>query len=506
MMSLKNKMTLLLVLNCFFSSHLFAQEKATSDYFSTSVKGLPFVKKSQVVNLKDGDNYTLIASIVKQKIGHKIIRRFAYNGSIPGPTIEVEQGAKINVTFINKTDTNQTIHPHGLRLDFRSDGIPGISQKNIVKPGESFVYHFSFPDAGVFWYHPHVREDYTQQMGLYGNFIVRASNKNELEAVNKEIILTLNDILIGEDVQPFSKSQTNYAAMGRFGNVMMINGSEHYKTTVHKNDVVRFYVTNTANTRTFNFKIPHAKMKLVAADASVYEKEIWSDHITIAPAERFIVDVLFEKEGENAIENATPEKNISLGTVRVLKTQNKKLFVNEFNTLHENKNLESEIKKLQVYFDKPVDKNLLLSVDMTMKHMSHDAPEKIEWHDSMPEMNAMMTSNNTVWKLIDTDTKKENMDIHWQFKKGNFYKIKIFNDDKSMHPMQHPIHFHGERFLILSQNGVKTVNFAWKDTVLVPTGDTVEILLDASNPGEWMAHCHISEHLSSGMMLGFSVN
>ncbi len=177
-MNLKNKMILFLVLNCFLSFNLFAQEKTTSDSFSTSVKGLPFVKKTQVVKLKDGDSYTLVASIVKQKIDNKIIRRFAYNGSIPGPTIEVEQGAKINLTFINKTDTNQTIHPHGLRLDYRSDGIPGISQKNIVKPGESFLYHLSFPDAGVFWYHPHVREDYTQQMGLYGNFIVKSFEKN----------------------------------------------------------------------------------------------------------------------------------------------------------------------------------------------------------------------------------------------------------------------------------------------------------------------------------------
>ena len=70
--------------------------------------------------------------------------------------------------------------------------------------------------------------------------------------------------------------------------------------------------------------------------------------------------------------------------------------------------------------------------------------------------------------------------------------------------MQHPIHFHGQRFLVLSDNGIKTSNFVWKDTVLVPSGDTVEILLEASNVGKWMAHCHISEHLSSGMMMGFS--
>ncbi len=74
-----------------------------------------------------------------------------------------------------------------------------------------------------------------------------------------------------------------------------------------------------------------------------------------------------------------------------------------------------------------------------------------------------------------------------------------------MHPMQHPIHFHGQRFLVLSRDGEQETNMAWKDTVLIPSGETVEILLEVTNPGEWMAHCHIAEHLEAGMMLPFNV-
>lgn len=74
-----------------------------------------------------------------------------------------------------------------------------------------------------------------------------------------------------------------------------------------------------------------------------------------------------------------------------------------------------------------------------------------------------------------------------------------------MHPMQHPIHFHGQRFLVAEINGKAPSNLVWKDTVLVPAGATVDILLEASNPGQWMAHCHISEHIEANMMLGFSV-
>jgi FtsP/CotA-like multicopper oxidase with cupredoxin domain len=84
-------------------------------------------------------------------------------------------------------------------------------------------------------------------------------------------------------------------------------------------------------------------------------------------------------------------------------------------------------------------------------------------------------------------------------------KISIKNDEKGMHPMQHPIHFHGQRFVVLSRDGVVNDNLQWKDTVLIPSGQTFDILVEMSNPGEWMAHCHIAEHLESGMMFDFTV-
>ena len=98
------------------------------------------------------------------------------------------------------------------------------------------------------------------------------------------------------------------------------------------------------------------------------------------------------------------------------------------------------------------------------------------------------------------------MDIHWQFNVGDIKKIRITNLEDSPHPMQHPIHFHGQRFLVLSVDGKRSDNLVWKDTVLVPAGSTVELLFDMSNPGTWMMHCHIAEHLSNGMMGMFTVS
>ena len=72
--------------------------------------------------------------------------------------------------------------------------------------------------------------------------------------------------------------------------------------------------------------------------------------------------------------------------------------------------------------------------------------------------------------------------------------------------MPHPFHVHGAgRFLVLSKDGVTESNLAWKDTVLLLAGQTVDILLEVTNPGLWMAHCHIAEHNQSGMMFSFDV-
>ena len=134
-----------------------------------------------------------------------------------------------------------------------------------------------------------------------------------------------------------------------------------------------------------------------------------------------------------------------------------------------------------------------------------ESPDGIEWEDTNQMMNAMSDTDTVAWKIIDEDTGKENMDIDWKFKVGDKIKIRITNDANSAHPMQHPIHFHGQRFLVLDRNGVPQTNLVWKDTTLIPSGQYVDILLDVSNRGEWMAHCHIAEHLEAGMMMGFNV-
>jgi len=144
-------------------------------------------------------------------------------------------------------------------------------------------------------------------------------------------------------------------------------------------------------------------------------------------------------------------------------------------------------------------------------HHHHDAGhmpvgDGIEWEDDMVEFNRMTTRANLRWILLDRDTGERNHGIDWRFLVGDQVKIRLVNEMDSDHPMHHPFHLHGAgRFLILSRDAAVEPNLVWKDTVLVRRGETVDIGVDISNPGVWMAHCHIAEHHESGMMLNFHV-
>ncbi len=468
---------------------------------------LPSSNPPSMVTVEDGETFALSADVVRHTINGKEYAMYGYNQQIPGPIIKVAKESTITVAFTNNIDQETTIHWHGLRHDNKDDGVPGVSQ-DPVQPGETFEYTVYFPDDGVYWYHPHVREDLQQDFGLAGNMLVFPSTK---APVNKEEVIMLDDILIeqGEFV-PYGEEHANFALMGRFGNTMLVNGQTAYVLEANKGDVVRLYLTNVANVRPFNLHIDGVQMKLVGSDMGMYEHEMIIDNIIIAPAERYIVDVYLENEGSYNIENKNPQKTYMMGSIVVTAESSQDDYSAEFNTLHTNNDVQQDIASFKEWFTKPVDYTLDLTVEMDMVHMmdmaDHDDDGGIEWEDSMKMMNKQMTTEEVTWIIQDQETNKQNMDFTMQANVGDVIKIRLVNDPDSAHPMQHPMHLHGQRFLVLNNNGVPNDNLVWKDTVLVPKGSTIDILVDVTNPGEWMMHCHIAEHLEAGMMTSLMVS
>jgi FtsP/CotA-like multicopper oxidase with cupredoxin domain len=501
--------------------------------FPTSVSGLPDVAAAaEVVEIPDGGTYTITAAPVTKKINGRAVRMLAYNGSIPGPTLKARQGSTFTVVFRNDTELENTIHWHGVRLEEASDGVPGMTQ-DVVPPGGSFSYTVHVPDAGMFWYHPHVRDDYAIERGLYGNVWVTPADGSSWNAVDREVPLFVDDILVGDDGAPAPfGAAADRTLMGRYGNVTLVSGEEDYSLDVAAGEVTRLYLTSSASARPFRLAFPGAKVKLVGGDSGLYERDAWVDDVTVAPSERAIVELRYDEPGAYSILNRTPEVSDRIAAVNV-SAGTQTAAGRTFGTLAAHPEVTASVDPFRAALSRAPEKQLDLKMTMSMPgmegmgesmhgggmmgaHMMPDgtmmaggmmggSPDGIEWEDAMAAMNALSTTENVSWKLVDHATGEENMGIEWSFDRGDDPVIRIFNDPTSMHPMQHPIHFHGQRFLVANRNGVVEENLVWKDTVLVPAGQYVDIVLDASNPGTWMAHCHILEHIEAGMMMAFAV-
>ncbi len=479
---------------------------------------LPEATPARITPLRDGDTLDLTSALVRHTIKGHAYAMYGFNGQLPGPLIRVPQNATITVRFHNRIDLPSSVHWHGVRLDNASDGAVGITQEPVAAGGD-FTYTVHFPDAGIYWYHPHVREDIEQAMGLFGNMLVDAPERNYYSPANQEQVLTLGDLLMQADTLiPFGKEMADFTLMGRVGNLLLVNGEPEYRLQVHRGEVVRFYLTNVASSRTWNVSFSGARIKVLASDVSRFEHEEFVPSVVLAPAERYIVEVHFDSAGQYAMVNKVqainhfrgefePEVD-TLGIVTVDPAAARPDLGTQFATLRRYDGVSRDIDRYRPYFDKPPDKTLTLTVRTsslplaTVQFMTIDTAyyAPVEWVDGMPDMNWLATTGQVRWILRDNASGKENGDIDWQVKRGAVVKLRIFNDPKSFHPMQHPIHLHGQRMLVIARDGVPTRNLVWKDTALIPVGATVDLLIDASNPGDWMLHCHIAEHLGAGMM------
>ena len=497
----------------------------------TESSAIPEAQPPRIVDLPNGGTLDLTAGFASKHIAGRELTLMAFNGQIPGPLIRVGEGSTIFVNFTNDTPLPTAVHWHGIRLDNRFDGVPGVTQ-DPVPPGGDFRYQIFFPDAGIYWYHPHHREDVMQELGLSGNMMVKSRDPDYYGPADRDVALILDDLLLTDDgTVPFGAEATNYALMGRFGNVLLVNGEPEYELTVGAGEVIRLHLTNASNTRTFNLSLRDGELgspvplKVVASDVGRFERESLAESVVLAPAERYVVEALFTEPGLYAIVNQVQGINHRMGVFREEMSQLGTVTVepvdegerpdhaHSFPVLRENAEVIRDIDSYRAYFDRPVDHELVLTLRTDGLPMAIEQSmlferafaNPVEWSGTMPTMNWASTGAEVSWILRDPATGLENDDIAWRFRVGDVVKVRLVNDRWAFHAMQHPLHIHGQRFLVLEQDGVRNENMAWKDTVLLPAGSTTDILLELSNPGLWMVHCHIAEHLESGMKFVFEV-
>jgi len=394
---------------------------------------------------------------------------FAYNGQIPGPTLEAHEGDKVIIHFVNKLPEATTIHWHGVHLPANQDGSPF----NPIPAGKSHDYIFTvFPGtAGTYWYHPHLdqRTGYQIAKGLYGAFIVRPADDPLRGIPEKLLILSDNRFRADGSLDlPARKSPQGEIdeVNGREGNVLFVNGRVLPTIGIRSGEVQRWRVINTSAARVYKLGIPGQTMLHVGNDGGLFERPVEVKDITLANSER--VELLVRGTG-------LPGSTASLQMLPYDRyvPQTKPADWNE----------PRDLLRLQYTNENPLP---LVSVPATLRHIPVIDTSKVTTTRYIALSQGLINGRMMDMRRVDVTATLGATEI-WQI--------------ENLVGMDHPFHLHGFQFQVIDRNGVPELFRSWKDVVNVPKHQTVRFVVRYDDfPGKWMFHCHILDHEDHGMM------
>jgi FtsP/CotA-like multicopper oxidase with cupredoxin domain len=384
----------------------------------------------------------------------RTVRGYAFNGHVPGPLIEADVGDAIHVQLRNNLPQPTTIHWHGLRIPADMDGTE-VMQAH-VESGETFEYRFFVPDAGTFWYHPHVNETEQLERGLYGALVVRSRDE---PTVDRERVLLLDDLKLDSagEIAPFGDPHELHE--GRDGEVRLVNGRQEPDLELAGGQIERWRIVNAANTRFIRLSIGARPFLILATDGGLLPAPLEAAEVMLTPGDRVDLAVGPFPEGEVLEVEALPYDR-GRGQPRR----------ERFATLRVGHAVASRAKIPDVLrpIDPLVDDGAEPTRAISMKALMHGGEHQRDDPVRVGELQ--------VWDLVNETSQ------------------------------DHPFHLHGFFFQVLDQDGESPPVLSWEDTVNVPRKGRVRIAwLPDDRPGEWMYHCHILEHHAMGMMAHFSV-
>jgi FtsP/CotA-like multicopper oxidase with cupredoxin domain len=415
---------------------------------------------------------------------------WAYQGTVPGPELRVKQGERLRVLFENRLPEETTVHWHGVRVPNAMDGVPHLTQAPIA-PGQSFVYEFACEDAGTFWYHPHARSFEQVERGLAGALIVE---EREPIKVDRDVVWMLDDWRLtpeGKISDDFG-SRMDASHAGRLGNVVTINGRVPEQFAVRAGERIRMRLINVANARIFSLDFGGHKPMVVALDGHPIEPHVPSDRrVTLGPGARAdivldctgkpeqtytIFDRFYERQQYRLIDLVYGEaalRGAPFGDVARLAP----------NPVAEPA-LDNAVRHMIEFGGGMMDPKMRRMAQGERMGMMHDMRERMQ-RGSMWSINGVFIPPG-----------EHAHEPFLKLDRGKSYVFDMQNDTAWWHPM----HLHGHVFRVLSRNGDPAPRREWLDTVLMAPGERVEIAFVADNPGDWMFHCHILEHMQAGMM------
>ncbi len=418
---------------------------------------------------------------------------WAYDGTVPGPTLRVQQGRPLRITVENGLDEDTTTHWHGIRLPNAMDGVPGLTQKPI-KPGENFVYEFTPPDAGTFWYHPHADSLVQLGRGLAGALIVEEA---EPIVVDRDLLWLLQDWRLTDDKQLGTRfgSAMDAAMAGRVGNVVTINGTVPVDQLVKAGERVRLRLVNACLARMVALRFEGHRPVTVAIDGQPCDPHEPEDgRLMLAPAMR--IDIVIDMRGDPGKRFAVIDDFYD-GLAYTLTTL-------AYDTA----------PPLRAHpLDAPVAlrRNPLPEPDLVKAERQEIVLQggmmgggKLAGVGGMMGMATPGMNGGAAWAINGmsmTGDGHAGMAPQFTLKRGATCHLTMRNETAWWHPM----HVHGFSLLVLARNGSPVPNRQWQDTVLLAPKDTIECAFVADNPGDWMLHCHVADHQMAGLMTVFRV-
>ena len=404
---------------------------------------------------------------------------WGYDGLIPGPTLRVRQGARVQRSFHNGLQQASSVHWHGIRIDNAMDGVPGLTQE-AVPPGAVFDYDFEAPDAGTYWYHAHHRSVEQVARGLYGALIVEEAEGPD---VDREEILVLDDWRLDPDsaqIDPDFTSFHDLSHAGRLGNFITTNGRYDLSVEVRKNERLRLRLINAANAKIFPLALSGLEGWTVALDGMPLEApEPITDALLLGPGQRadLIVDVIAE-DGEAAhlvraegnqgySQVAFPVRGVAASTRRAAP-----------DALPPNPNMQPPALAEAVPVRLTMEGGAMGGLGAAILEGERKSFRQLA------EAGQFWAFNGTVG-LTGTPLA--------ELARGQAVRLEIHNDTVFPHAM----HLHGMHFREVAEGGALG---PLRDTILMFGGEKREIAFVAHNPGDWLFHCHMLSHAASGMM------
>jgi FtsP/CotA-like multicopper oxidase with cupredoxin domain len=409
---------------------------------------------------------------------------WGFGGSVPGPTVRVRRGQELKLRVINDLPEPTAIHWHGVRIANAMDGTL-LSQKAIA-PGARFDYVFTPPDAGTFWYHPHLNASQQVDRGLYGVLIVE---EPEPADVDREVVLVFDDWRLTPDGANDVASYGNphdAAHEGRLGDVFTVNGLPALDIPVKINERLRLRLLNAATARMMAVRIEGHAATVMALDGQPAEPFAARDsRIILGPGNRadVFVDAMLQPGAGAAIGLDLPQGFRPLARL-----------------VYEP---GAPARPSPRPAPKPLAANALPQRMDFKGALKVDVP--IEGGANAP-MSGMGTHGHSMaiganqWTLAGRASMGHDGPPLFSVKRGRTVTIGYVNRTEFPHSM----HLHGHHFRLLDRldDGWKPY---WLDTVTVAPRETWRIAFVADNPGKWMLHCHMLEHQDTGMGAWFQV-